>query len=73
MTLLEVVKASILAYLRQRVDATAKTVVDFYETQGGTVILYSHSGATREIKRHLFHAGILTMLHLVDLDLTEES
>lgn len=73
MTLLEAVERSILAHLRLHVDSAANRVVNFYESYGTVVILYSHTGPTRELKSHTFHGGIHNMLHLVDLDLTGES
>lgn len=73
MTLLEAVQASILAHLKLRVDPTARSVISFYESEGDTVILYTHTGPTRDLKRHVFPQGIRGAFHLMDLDLTGES
>lgn len=73
MTLLEAVERSILVHLKLRVDSTATRVISFYESSGDTVILYAHSGPTRDLKRYVFTQGIRGAFHLMDLDLTGES
>ena len=78
MKLNEAVNQSVLAWLLRHRDATATKVLVIEENVSPdtgviTLIYYSHSNPTREVKMTSIDVSFGGLLKIIDLDLTGES